>query len=100
MDEPNNLLAGIDPTTITNENMPMVMVAMLNQLMILCESVKNLETTQVKMNDSLLIFRISRCGWDWIKDADNLKAIALILIVFGVVDQAVRMISHYLAGYP
>jgi len=91
-----DFLKDIDLTQITQENTPNILVAMLNQMKVLCFCVWSIEEKQSDINNCLLIFRVSRCGWDWLSDVHNIKAIAVLIGIFGLVDYVMRYVFWFI----
>jgi hypothetical protein len=103
-----DLLGDIDTTNINHENMPNVMTSMVNQMRVLCICFREMQAAQKEDHDSLLIFRVSKCGLKWIKEPNNIKALTQLIIVIWIIcvifmgsaDQVSRMFSHYVFHYP
>jgi len=103
-----DLLKDIDTTDVPPEKIPFIMVAMVNQMRVLCDCFNTMQERQAADHDCLLLFRVSKCGFDWLKDPNNLKALASMVILIWVIciifmgsaDQISRMFSHYVFHYP
>jgi hypothetical protein len=104
-----DFLKDIDTTKpITSEQTPFLLIALINQMRVLCECVQETQRKQDDDHKCLLVFRVSRCGFEWIKDPKNVKALTSIIILIwlvcvlfmGSADQVSRMFSHYVFHYP
>jgi hypothetical protein len=90
-----NFLEGIDPTMIDHDHVPQILTAILNQMAVVCGCMNRMESKQRETENYLLLFRVSKCGWDWIKDANNIKAVIALIGGFTVVDFTTRYLFWF-----
>ena len=91
-----DFLDGIDPTCIDQEHVPQILTAILNQMSVVCSCINRIESKQHETDNYLLLFRVSKCGWDWVKDSNNIKAVVALVSGFTVVDFATRYIFWFI----
>jgi len=91
-----NFLEGIDPTTIDQEHVPQILTAILNQMSIVCSCMSRIESKQRETDNYLLFFRVSKCGWNLVKDSNNIKALIALAGGFTVVDFAARYVFWFI----
>lgn len=103
-----NLIEDVDTTKITNDNLPAHVGLMVDQMKIFCVCLQSMKAQQEEDHNCLLLFRVSRCGLNWLKDPNNIKSFISILIFIWIIcvifmgsaDQISRMFSHYVFHYP
>jgi hypothetical protein len=95
-ENPVNFIEGIDPTKIDNSNIPQILTAMLNQMSVMYNCISRMESKQKETDNYLLFFRVSKCGWDLLKDANNIKALIALVSGFAIIDFTTRYVFWFI----